>query len=108
MKDTEMVPRSRSRYRLSGLLAVNGSLLALLAMVTFAPTSEAQNRVRGEYAMVGGGIQGASANAIYIVDTRNQELIALGYEPNQKELLGIGYRNLAADAASIQRRGSSR
>jgi len=109
MKDPEMHPSRRDgRSRLYGLLAVNGVLLLLLGAVTFAPSSQAQVRVRGNYSMVAGGVQGANANALYIVDTTNRELIALTYDPNQKELLGIGYRNLAVDAESMQRRGSSR
>ena len=42
-----------------------------------------------------------------VIET-NQEMIAVQYEPNTKELLGIGYRNISVDAASMQRRGSSR
>lgn len=104
----EPARRREGRFRLYGLLAVNAVLLLTLGAVTFGRSSTAQVRVRGDYAMVAGGIQGAGANGLYIVDTTNRELIAIAYEPNQKELLGIGYRNLTADADSMQRRGSSR
>jgi hypothetical protein len=97
--------RRRSRF---GLLAVNGALLLALGAVTFGPTGTAQVRVRGDYTMVAGGVQGANANAVYVVDTVNQEMIVVSYEPSLKELVGVGYRNLTTDAASLARRGSSR
>jgi hypothetical protein len=53
--------------------------------------------------MVAGGIKGTDAGAVYIVDTTNQEMIVVGYDHNSKQLSGLGYRNLAADAAGMQR-----
>lgn len=106
MTDTERREPPRRRRRVHALLAVNGVLLLLLAAVTFSPTSEAQVQRRGDYTMVAGGVQGIVGDmAVYIVDTKNRELIAVGYDPNEKELLGIGYRNIAADTASLQRTG---
>jgi len=81
------------------LLALNAALLILLAVVTFAPAVSAQARSRGEYTMAVGGVNGLQSSALYIVDTVNQELIVLGYNPSTKRLDGIGYRNLAADSA---------
>ena len=74
-----------------------------IALVTLAPRAEAQLRPRGSYIMVAGGVAGAPADALWIVDTVSQEMIALTYDPNQKELQGIGYRNLMADAAVVTR-----
>jgi hypothetical protein len=37
------------------------------------------------------------------VDTINQEMTVVTLNPNTKRLDGIGYRNLAADAADISR-----
>jgi hypothetical protein len=85
---------------LRGLLVLNVLLLALLAGVTFAPTADAQNRARGDFSMVAGGVRGAQSAAVYIVDGVNQELMAINYNQNTKRLEGIGYRNLAYDAAS--------
>jgi len=85
---------------LRGLLVLNVLLLALLAGVTFAPTAEAQNRARGDFTMVAGGVRGAQSAAVYIVDGVNQEMMAVNYNHNTKRLEGIGYRNLAYDAAS--------
>ncbi len=88
---------------LSGLLALNAALVALLAAVTFGANVDAQGRPRGEYTMVGGGVKGAESSAVYIVDTVNQEMLAVTYNQPEKSLEGIAYRNLAGDAASVQR-----
>ena len=92
---------------LFGLLAVNVLLLGLLGLVTFQPASAAQTRSRGDYTMVGANVNGALADVIFVVDVNNQEMIAIGYEPNQRELFGVGYRNLAIDAQAVLR-GASR
>lgn len=91
---------------LRGLIALNLALLAVLALVTFASgpvQAGAQARGRGEYTMVAGGAPGTDAAAVYIVDVANQELIAITYNQQTKQLDGIGYRNLAADAAALTR-----
>jgi hypothetical protein len=95
------VRRAASNPR--ALLALNAALLLLLAVVTFAPAVSAQANRRGEYTMVAGGVKGPQSWALYIVDTVNQELIVLGYNPSTKRLDGIGYRNLAADSAEWAR-----
>lgn len=97
----------KPRRRLYGLLAVNGALLLALAAVTFSPVAEAQSLARGEYTMVAGSVNGSQSGVVYIVDVVNQEMIAITFEHSQKELLGIGYRNLRADVASLAR-GQSR
>src|SRR5688572_605119 len=88
---------------LRGLLALNGALLVVLAAVTFGASAQGQARNRGEYTMVAGGVNGSDADAIYIVDVANQEMIAMTYNPNSKVLDGIGYRNLAGDAGAVVR-----
>ena len=87
------------------LLVLNAALLVLLAVVTFAPSADAQGRARGRYAMVGGGVPGSLGSVIYVVDTVNQELIALHYDHNVKRLQGVGHRNVAADMNDMARRG---
>ncbi len=85
------------------LIALNVALLVVLAVVALAPTVGAQIRRRGEYTMVPGGVNGLVPSAVYIVDSTNQELIAVNYDYNSKQLKGIGYRNLAADASEWMR-----
>lgn len=90
------------RRSYGGLLALNAVLLAALGFVAFAPgaagQSSASRRPRGEYTMVGGLVQGFSESAIYVIDSTNQELIALRWDRSAKSLKGIGFRDLAADA----------
>jgi hypothetical protein len=82
------------------LIALNLVLLAALAVVTLAPLAGAQPaaaRRPGRYTMVGGRIQGANTNAIYILDATNQELVAVRWDDSRKTLAPIGYRDLTAD-----------
>ena len=85
------------------LIIVNAALLMLLGVVTFSSLAHGQARGRGEYTMVAGGAQGADAQVVFIADVSNQEMIAVVFNPNSKALEGIGYRNLAADASSVNR-----
>ena len=97
-KETKRVAGNRAPGRLRGLLALNGALLAILAAVTFGATADAQLRGRGEYTMVAGNVKGANAAAVFIVDSVNQEMVVVAYNPQTKELDGVGYANLAQDA----------
>jgi len=82
------------------LVVLNGALIAVLGAVVLAPSSLAQrgSRARGEYTMVSGRIIGGNANAVYIVDSSNQEMIAVRWNESSKSLDGLGYRDLSADA----------
>ncbi len=95
--------RGQPASALRALVALNAALLVLLAVVTFAPAADAQGRRRGIFTMVGGGVQGSTSSAVYVVDTVNQELMVLTYSQATKRLDGLGYRNLAADAADLLR-----
>jgi hypothetical protein len=86
-----------------GLVVLNASLLAVLAAVTFGPAADAQQRSRGDYTMVAGGVNGAEAAAVYVVDTTNQEMMVVTYDHNTKQLDGIGFRSLAEDTATLLR-----
>ena len=91
--------RGSRRPRWAGLIALNAVLLAVLALVTLAPSAVAQvARTRGEYLMVGGRVNGVDGSAVFIIDTRNQEMIAVAYNNSSSNVDGIGYRNLATDA----------
>ncbi len=94
-------PRRTSR----ALLALNGALIALLGFVTLGPDANAQgesrDRLRGEYVLVGGDIPFGNENAIYILDSANQEMVAVRWTSSSGaagKLEAIGYRDLAADA----------
>jgi hypothetical protein len=90
------------RAALRGLIALNATLLAVLGAVTFGPSATAQYRPHGDYTMVAGTAPGAQADVVYIIDTFNQEMIAVTFDPTTKLLDPVGYRNLARDAALAQ------
>ena len=101
--DTQPVVAARPRSRLRGLMALNAALLVILGAVTFGSTADAQVRSRGEYTMVAGNVKGANAAAVFIVDTVNQEMAVVAYNPQTKQLDGVGYANLAQDATRLVR-----
>ena len=85
-----------------GLIALNVALLGVLGLIVAAQTADGQSdrgqdRARGNYTLVGGKIVGGNANAIYIIDATNQELVALNWQ-QRGEIKGIGFRDLAQDA----------
>ena len=66
-----------SRTNIRALIALNALMLGLLGLVTFAPRAMAQVRVRGDFTMVAGNVNGADSSVVYIVDAPNQEMIAV-------------------------------
>ncbi len=102
LQETVKVGR-RAGSNLRSLLAINAALLGLLALVSFAPAVGAQGRGRGDYTMVGGGANGTNSAVVYIIDAANQEMIAATFNVNTRVLDGVGYRNLAQDAAQVLR-----
>ncbi len=90
-------PASR-RWRRS-LVALN-LVLAAAVGATFVVEATGQSgapRGRGEYTMIGGEVQGGNANAIYVLDGSNQEMIALRWNDSRNRLEGIGFRDLDKD-----------
>ncbi len=97
--------------RRRALAGLNIGLLIVLVAVALAPGARgiggasAQPRTRGQYVMVSGRIDGATRNgasgdALYIVDSSNQDMIALRWNATTRTLEGMGYRDLAEDARS--------
>jgi hypothetical protein len=87
-----------NRRSYKGLIGLNVALLVVLAAVTIAPGAGAQDdgveRARGDYAMISGRIQATAADAIYVVDRTNQELIAMVFEQGRKRLRGVDFAKL--------------
>lgn len=82
------------------LIAINLLLLAILSVVTFAPSATAQNqpnRGRGEYTMVGGGLDNGTSDGVYIIDSANSEMIMLRWDNARTRLNGVGFRDLDDD-----------
>lgn len=104
--------RPPRRFGLTGLIALNAALVGGLALIEFGPLAQAQPsgdarevaRPRGEYTLVGGQILTGNSNAVYVVDSVNQEMIVLRWEDGRNILSGIGYRDLDADSKARTRR----
>ena len=94
---------SSRRRSLTGLIALNGALLLALGTVALAPKVMAQARARSSYTMVSGGIKGQTPPVVWIVDEGSQELVCMSWDDSKKQLIGMGYRNLATDINDIGR-----
>ncbi|MEM1330713.1 MAG: hypothetical protein AAGG07_09150 [Planctomycetota bacterium] len=89
------------------LLGLNAALLLVLVglVMSHRPVpamAQSQNqaqpeRPRGDYLLLGGEISGGSSNAMWIVDTANQEMLAVRWDQSRRELRGLGYRDLRKD-----------
>lgn len=99
--------RARSHRPYRSLILLNAALLAALAATTFAPSADAQQpaqRVRGQYTMVSGQIQGLNPRGVYIVDAANMELIVSSWDISRRSLDFIGFRDLNTDIRNTQTR----
>ncbi|MBL1217391.1 MAG: hypothetical protein D8M59_07830 [Planctomycetes bacterium] len=93
--------------RLKGLLALNLALLVVLVAVTWAPGIATAGSARGaapvgDFIMVGGQLNGATSNAVYVLDQRNGALAGFLYDRSAKQLKGIQIRNIGDDARRYQ------
>jgi len=109
------VPRpTRRTDPVRGLIALNAALLGVLALVTLGPDAGAQaqpadpaaqsGRQRGAYTMVGGGLPSGNTSGIWILDTTNQEMIAMVWDLSRNRFSPIGFRDLDVDAQARQGR----
>lgn len=87
--------------RQRALIALNLGLLAILALVSLVPQAGAQNqpaaRARGQYTMVAGDLRFGTGSGIWILDSVNEELVAIRWNDARRQLEGISFRNLTAD-----------
>jgi len=90
------------KRRYGGLIVLNLVLLAVLAMVTWTPRviadHDAGKNSVGDYLMVGGEINGALSNGVYVLDQRSGILIGMLYDRSGKSLKGLQIRNIIEDA----------
>jgi hypothetical protein len=94
------------------LIAANAVLLLALAVLTVAGVQSqagaqpgaggaAGQRGRGDYTMVSGRYQGGTANMVYVLDSANQELLALEWNRNRNEFVPLGLRSLVDDGRRL-------
>ena len=95
-----------SRTSLRPLIFLNAGLLAALAAVTLMPSASAQLRPRSTYTMVGGSVNGIVQGVVYITDETTNEVVAISWYENTKRLVGLGYRNMTADAVQAAKKKS--
>lgn len=92
-----------NRRTLVPLILLNAVLLAALAGVSWSPAAEAQSRARGSYLMVAGSVQGGDPEVVWLLDEVNEELVAVVWNRERGELVGLGYRDLGVDAVTLRR-----
>lgn len=88
---------------LAAVIALNAILLGGIALVGLGPESDAQATRRSTYTMVSGTVNGQVNSVLYVVDEGSLELVAISWDDQTKTFTGLGYRNLAADAADLGR-----
>ncbi len=84
------------------LIGVNVGLLMAAAVVHWAASpgqAQSDPRSRGSYLIIGGEIQGGDANAIYVLDTINEELLAVRWNHSRRVLEVLGYRDVRRDTS---------
>lgn len=93
-----------NRRHFRSLLALNMVLVGVLALVSVAPSSDAQSRTRsrGDYAMLSGRVIGSSEQALWIVDSGNQELMVMRWDRGKHSVKSVGYRDLATDLGRVE------
>ena len=82
----------------NGLIALNVLLLAIFAAVSFVGETIAQTPKSGHYISAPAQSNGLSSGVVYIMDTDNQELVAVAWDHNKNRIATLGYRNIEQDA----------
>jgi len=94
----------KRQHRTRLLIAANIAALGALGVVELsAPAGAQAARPRSTYTAAAGRVAGTEAHALYIVDETTQEVIAVQWDPQSKQLKGLGFRNLAVDANDMGR-----
>lgn len=63
------------------------------------------NRARGEYTMLAGTVRGGSdSSAVYVLDSVNQEVVAVRWNDSRGVLEGVDYRDLGDDVSRMPER----
>lgn len=91
-----------------GLFWLNATLLLILALLALTPGAQARqpaSRPHGQYAMVSAEVQGLTERAVVILDSANQQMVALRWDRSRKALAPLGYRDIGADIRLRERQG---
>tara|TARA_B100001750_G_C15405313_1_gene544826 strand:- start:526 stop:813 length:288 start_codon:yes stop_codon:yes gene_type:complete len=82
------------------LFLLNATLLVILVFSASINMAEAQVTPTRRYMAIDGEVNGLTSGVVYILDTTTQELVAITWDHNENRLVPLGYRPVAADAAS--------
>ncbi len=99
-------PLLRAPIGRGGLVAANVVLLGVLIVLSAINPAGAQSatqppsRARGEYTMVAGRVNSGGSSVVYVVDSNNEEFVALKWDSSRQTMTGIGYRSLSTDTRS--------
>jgi hypothetical protein len=86
------------------LAFVAGGVIQGSASAQPANVAGAGDRARGDYTMVSGRFREGGGNAVYVIDSSNQEIVALRWDSSKQQMAGVGYRSIANDARAARGR----
>jgi hypothetical protein len=61
-------------------------------------------RARGEYTMVAGKSNVGPNSVVYVIDSANQEAVALRWDATKQSMIGVGYRSIQTDGRAARGR----
>lgn len=94
-----------NKQSLGALLALNGVLLAALAVIGLTPQpAPAQQFVRSQYIMVAGDVVGRAEQAIYVIELNTGRVAALIFNGSNKTLEPVDGRSILNDLNAVGRR----
>ncbi|MFO0831105.1 MAG: hypothetical protein U0637_04580 [Phycisphaerales bacterium] len=102
---------STPRSQVRPLLIANALVAAAVVGVFIARHARAQDsvraadiRARGEYTMVAGKSNVGPNSVVYVVDSANQEAVALRWDATKQAMIGAGYRSILNDSRAARGR----
>ncbi len=99
------------RPHVRSLLIANALVAAAVVGVFLARHAGAQDsiraadvRARGDYTMVAGKSNSGPSSIVYVIDSANQEAVALRWDATKQAMVGSGYRNIQTDSRAARGR----
>jgi hypothetical protein len=84
----------------TGIITLNIVLLAVLVAAVLVPISDARQTSDSRYLALPSTASGIQTGVVYIMDTVQQEMVAVAWNHNKNRIMTLGYRNIASDAQS--------
>tara|TARA_Y100000589_G_scaffold1460_4_gene1315 strand:+ start:3417 stop:3737 length:321 start_codon:yes stop_codon:yes gene_type:complete len=94
---------SRSTRGIAALLLTNAILLVALLTTLAAPSVQAQLSGRSSFLMVAGEGERSSTNFVWILESRNGELVLVDWTTGGQGMKAISHRNVQQDIEKILR-----